>query len=184
MVFVGNKTETTLLQFVKELGCPDFKTTRNRVHAVQMISFSSERQCMGVVIWEESGRRYRVVFKGVSEILWWSRHHRCMRRPDWMKTHWARTKKWLTLLRRMKSIYSPRKTLAGQSSSIPTKLFEQLCSATGILTEDGSCLFLDGYRRGRSQGSLRSSIVKAVMWGRVNDAVRQFFQFQMSCQQI
>ena len=29
MVFVGNKTETALLQFAKELGWPDFRKTRN-----------------------------------------------------------------------------------------------------------------------------------------------------------
>jgi P-type Ca2+ transporter type 2C len=69
MVFVGSKTETALLQFAKELGWTDFRQTRDRADMVQMIPFSSKRKCMGVVVRKESGRRYRVFFKGASEIL-------------------------------------------------------------------------------------------------------------------
>lgn len=69
VVFVGSKTETALLQFAKELGWADFRKTRDGADVVQMIPFSSERKCMGVVVRKESGRRYRVFFKGASEIL-------------------------------------------------------------------------------------------------------------------
>lgn len=69
MVFVGSKTETALLQFAKELGWADFKKTREEADVVQVIPFSSQRKCMGVVVRKESGRRYRVFLKGASEIL-------------------------------------------------------------------------------------------------------------------
>lgn len=69
VVFVGSKTETALLQFAKELGWADFRKTREEADVVQMIPFSSERKCMAVVVRKESGRNYRVFFKGASEIL-------------------------------------------------------------------------------------------------------------------
>jgi Ca2+-transporting ATPase len=68
-VFVGSKTETALLQFAKELGWQDCRQTRNSADVVQVIPFASERKCMGVVLRKESGRRYRIFFKGASEIL-------------------------------------------------------------------------------------------------------------------
>jgi P-type Ca2+ transporter type 2C len=69
VVFVGSKTETALLQFAKELDWADFRQARDGADVVQMIPFSSERKCMGVIVRKESGRRYRVFFKGASEIL-------------------------------------------------------------------------------------------------------------------
>ncbi|KIL58739.1 hypothetical protein M378DRAFT_86043 [Amanita muscaria Koide BX008] len=67
-VFVGNKTETALLQFAKELGWPDFRLIRDSAKVIQMIPFSSERKAMGVVIQLPDGR-WRVHIKGASEIL-------------------------------------------------------------------------------------------------------------------
>ena len=69
VVFVGSKTETALLTFAKELGWADFRKTRDHADVVQMIPFSSERKSMGVAVRKESGKRYRVFFKGASEIL-------------------------------------------------------------------------------------------------------------------
>ncbi|KAK2460984.1 hypothetical protein APHAL10511_007454 [Amanita phalloides] len=66
--FVGSKTETALLQFAKELGWPEFRLIRESAKVVQMIPFSSERKAMGVVI-QLSDSRWRVHFKGASEIL-------------------------------------------------------------------------------------------------------------------
>ncbi|KAG8905804.1 hypothetical protein FRB99_008229 [Tulasnella sp. 403] len=65
--FVGSKTETALLGFAKSLEWPDYRERRAAVQTMQMIPFSSERKCMGIVIGE--GDRYRVYFKGASEIL-------------------------------------------------------------------------------------------------------------------
>lgn len=67
-VFVGNKTETALLQFAHELGCRDYKETRDAADVVQMIPFSSERKLMGVVVRLSSGK-FRLYAKGASEIL-------------------------------------------------------------------------------------------------------------------
>ncbi|KAG2355509.1 hypothetical protein BDR07DRAFT_1303134 [Suillus spraguei] len=66
-VFVGNKTETALLNFAKDLGWADYKETRDAARVVQMIPFSSERKAMGVVVKTEHG--YRFYVKGASEIL-------------------------------------------------------------------------------------------------------------------
>ncbi|KAF8896568.1 calcium-transporting ATPase [Infundibulicybe gibba] len=67
-IFVGSKTETALLQFAKELGWADFKTTRDNARVIQMIPFSSERKAMGVVVELPDGC-YRIYLKGASEIL-------------------------------------------------------------------------------------------------------------------
>ena len=67
-IFIGSKTETALLQFAKELGWPDFTSTRHTAKIVQMFPFSSERKFMGVVIKRHDGG-YRAYFKGASEIL-------------------------------------------------------------------------------------------------------------------
>jgi Ca2+-transporting ATPase len=67
-ILIGSKTETALLQFAKELGWQDFKETRDAANVVQMIPFSSERKSMGVVVSLPYGK-YRVYFKGASEIL-------------------------------------------------------------------------------------------------------------------
>ncbi|KAG2065094.1 calcium ATPase [Suillus decipiens] len=66
-VFVGNKTETALLNFAKDLGWADYKETRHAARVVQMIPFSSERKAMGVVVKTDHGYRFHV--KGASEIL-------------------------------------------------------------------------------------------------------------------
>lgn len=66
--FVGNKTETALLKFSKELGWEDYHKTRDAAEVVQMIPFSSERKAMGVVVKLGEGR-WRLYIKGASEIL-------------------------------------------------------------------------------------------------------------------
>ena len=65
--FVGNKTETALLQFAKELDWPNYRSTRESAKIVQMIPFSSERKAMGVVL--RLPDRWRLHLKGASEIL-------------------------------------------------------------------------------------------------------------------
>lgn len=65
--FVGSKTETALLRFAKELGWPNYKTTRESAQVVQMIPFSSELKSMGVVIKTATG--YRLYVKGASEVI-------------------------------------------------------------------------------------------------------------------
>ncbi|CAO3699381.1 unnamed protein product [Rhizopus stolonifer] len=70
--FVGNKTETALLQFSKNTGSPSFQELRERWPVVQLFPFSSERKTMTTVIKIElpSGKFiYRAHIKGASEIL-------------------------------------------------------------------------------------------------------------------
>ncbi|KAG1465460.1 hypothetical protein G6F56_004882 [Rhizopus delemar] len=70
--FVGNKTETALLQFSKNTGSPSFQELRERWPVVQLFPFSSERKAMATVIKIElpSGKSiYRAHIKGASEIL-------------------------------------------------------------------------------------------------------------------
>lgn len=67
-VFIGSKTETALLQFAHELGCREYKETRDAADIIQMIPFSSERKFMGVVVRLSSGK-FRLYAKGASEIL-------------------------------------------------------------------------------------------------------------------
>lgn len=67
-VFIGNKTETALLGFAKDLGFQDYKEVRDGADVVQMIPFSSERKAMGVVVRLPNGK-YRFHVKGASEIL-------------------------------------------------------------------------------------------------------------------
>ena len=66
--FVGSKTETALLRFIKSLNWFDWKETRDKSEIVQMIPFSSERKCMGVVI-KLNDNKYRLYLKGASEVL-------------------------------------------------------------------------------------------------------------------
>jgi Ca2+-transporting ATPase len=68
LVIIGNKTETALLNFVRQLGWHDFKQTRDSANVVQMIPFSSERKAMGVVV-KMSNNRWRLYVKGASEIM-------------------------------------------------------------------------------------------------------------------
>lgn len=73
-IFVGSKTETALLKFAKEMKWESFRTTRDVAEVIQMVPFSSERKAMGVVVKLKDGK-YRVYFKGASEIL----SKRCVR---------------------------------------------------------------------------------------------------------
>lgn len=83
VAFVGSKTETALLQFAKDLGWENWKTTRESAEIIQMIPFSSERKAMGVVVRLRSGR-CRLFLKGASEILTkkCSRHVVVSKTPD------------------------------------------------------------------------------------------------------
>lgn len=65
--FVGSKTETALLNFAKDLGWMPYQETRNNAQIVQMLPFASQRKYMGVLI--RHNDKYRVYFKGASEIL-------------------------------------------------------------------------------------------------------------------
>ena len=65
--FVGSKTETALLSFAKDLGWMPYQETRNNAQIVQMLPFASQRKYMGVLI--RHNDKYRVYFKGASEIL-------------------------------------------------------------------------------------------------------------------
>ncbi|PVG04175.1 calcium-translocating P-type ATPase [Serendipita vermifera] len=65
--FVGSKTETALLRFAKDLQWRAYRETRSACQVVQLLPFASERKYMGVII--RHGDKYRVYFKGASEIL-------------------------------------------------------------------------------------------------------------------
>ena len=65
--FVGSKTETALLNFAKDLGWTPYQETRNNAQVVQMLPFASQRKYMGVLV--RHNDKYRVYFKGASEIL-------------------------------------------------------------------------------------------------------------------
>jgi Ca2+-transporting ATPase len=66
--FVGSKTETALMTFAVNQGWPHYKTVRESAKVVQMVPFSSERKCMGVVVQLPNGK-YRLFLKGASEVL-------------------------------------------------------------------------------------------------------------------
>lgn len=65
--FVGSKTETALLRFAKDLKWASYRETRDKADIVQVLPFASERKYMGVMV--RKGDKYRVYFKGASEIL-------------------------------------------------------------------------------------------------------------------
>ena len=67
-VFIGNKTESALLGFAKELGWPNYKDTRGSANIIQMTPFSSDRKSMGCVVQLPDGS-HRLYIKGASEIL-------------------------------------------------------------------------------------------------------------------
>ncbi|KAG8626702.1 hypothetical protein KVT40_005647 [Elsinoe batatas] len=68
-VFVGSKTETSLLQFAREfLGMGSIAEERSNANIVQLFPFDSGRKCMGVVLKLADGR-YRLFVKGASEIM-------------------------------------------------------------------------------------------------------------------
>lgn len=67
-VFLGNKTETALLKFAKELGWPSYKTIRDAASIIQIIPFSNERKSTGCVV-RLPGGVHRLYIKGASEVL-------------------------------------------------------------------------------------------------------------------
>lgn len=68
--YIGSKTETALLQFAKDhIGMQSLSETRANEEVVQMMPFDSGKKCMGAVIKLPSGRGYRLLIKGASEIL-------------------------------------------------------------------------------------------------------------------
>lgn len=66
--FVGSKTETALMSFAQNQGWAHYRAVREGAEVVQMVPFSSDRKCMGVVIRLPNGR-YRLFLKGASEVL-------------------------------------------------------------------------------------------------------------------
>ncbi|GAA6028517.1 hypothetical protein JCM8097_007260 [Rhodosporidiobolus ruineniae] len=67
--FVGSKTETALMSFAQKQGWPHYKAVRDSAEVVQMVPFSSERKCMGVVVRLPGKQGYRLFLKGASEVL-------------------------------------------------------------------------------------------------------------------
>ncbi|CEP07016.1 hypothetical protein [Parasitella parasitica] len=72
--FVGNKTETALLQFAKNIGSENFETLRTAWPVEQVFPFSSERKAMATVIriphpTKQGESIWRAHVKGASEIL-------------------------------------------------------------------------------------------------------------------
>ncbi|KAN0132469.1 calcium-translocating P-type ATPase [Lactarius tabidus] len=67
-VFIGDKTESALLEFAKELGWPNYKITRVSADIVKTIPFSSDCKYMGCVVRLPDGS-YRLYVKGASEKL-------------------------------------------------------------------------------------------------------------------
>ncbi|KAH9025707.1 Ca-transporting ATPase [Lactarius deliciosus] len=69
-MFIGNKTETALLGFAKELGWPSYKDTRDSANIIQIIPFSSDRKSMGCLVRLSDGSpSHRLYIKGASEVL-------------------------------------------------------------------------------------------------------------------
>jgi P-type Ca2+ transporter type 2C len=67
-MYIGNKTETALLKFAKELGWANSKATRDSADVIQMIPFSSDRKSTGCVVRLPNGG-HRLYIKGASEVL-------------------------------------------------------------------------------------------------------------------
>ena len=68
LVFIGNKTESALLGFAKELSWPNYKATRNSADIIQTIPFSTDRKSMGCMVRLPDGS-HRLYVKGASETL-------------------------------------------------------------------------------------------------------------------
>lgn len=73
-VFVGNKTETALLAFSRDIGSEFYETLRTQNPIEQVFPFSSERKAMATVVrvphpTEPNRIIYRAHVKGASEIL-------------------------------------------------------------------------------------------------------------------
>lgn len=72
--FVGNKTETALLNFSNDIGAPHFESLRNKHPIEQVFPFSSSRKAMATIIRIPhpsiaNKHIYRAHVKGASEIL-------------------------------------------------------------------------------------------------------------------
>lgn len=72
--FVGNKTETALLQFARDIGSEHYDSIRNAYPVEQAFPFSSELKAMATVVRiqdpnDSSRTIYRAHIKGASEIL-------------------------------------------------------------------------------------------------------------------
>ena len=68
--FVGSKTETALLDFARDHLAMDTVTVeRSNAQISQMIPFDSSRKCMGMVYKLSTGKGYRLIVKGASEIM-------------------------------------------------------------------------------------------------------------------
>ena len=67
--FVGSKTETALMSWAQAQGWEHWKQVREGADVVQMVPFSSERKCMGVVVRLPGKQGYRLFLKGASEVL-------------------------------------------------------------------------------------------------------------------
>lgn len=67
--FVGSKTETALMSWAQSQGWEHWKAVREGADIVQMVPFSSERKCMGVVVRLPGKQGYRLFLKGASEVL-------------------------------------------------------------------------------------------------------------------
>ncbi|KAF7730071.1 hypothetical protein EC973_003017 [Apophysomyces ossiformis] len=72
--FVGNKTETALLSFSRDIGSEHYEVLRNRWPVEQVLPFSSERKAMVTIIrvpHPDDPKRtiYRAHVKGASELL-------------------------------------------------------------------------------------------------------------------
>ena len=65
--WVGSETEESLLNFAKDLGWAPYQETRENAQVVRIFPFTSQRKYMGVLIRKDN--KYRVYFKGASEIL-------------------------------------------------------------------------------------------------------------------
>lgn len=69
VVFIGSKTETSLLTFANDyLGIASVSEERANAEVVEMVPFDSNRKCMAVVVKLANGR-YRMLVKGAAEIL-------------------------------------------------------------------------------------------------------------------
>lgn len=69
-VLVGNKTETALLSFSRDMGSEHFESLRRRYSVAQLYPFSSERKAMATVVrMGEQSTYYRAHIKGASEIV-------------------------------------------------------------------------------------------------------------------
>lgn len=69
-VFVGSKTESALLDFARHfLAMDQVSVERDNAQTVQVVPFDSLRKCMGVVVRHPSGKGFRLLVKGASEVM-------------------------------------------------------------------------------------------------------------------